>query len=364
MLFEPLEVQSLKLKNRIVMAPMATNYGLRSERAITYYAERAKGGAGLIIAQATPIVLFQSPSWVAGLAKLADAIHAAGAKAAIQLWRGNELPSGEAVAPSATGGMREITRDEIKETVGQFAVAAAQAKVAGFDTVNLHGAHHYLVHQFFSPRTNRRTDEYGGSPEKRMRFPLEIVAAARAAVGDDYAIMYRHSAKEYFAHGITMADTLEFAPALEEAGVDVIDISVGRGPGRISYGMPRKNMPMATHADLAAEVRKVVNKAKVVAVGRMNTGEVAERVLREGKADLIAIGRQLIADPLYPQKVLEGREAEVVACTCCNKCHKVWDQGLPVTCEVNPLVGREWEVANGTLSPDDIAVLTAKKKKK
>ncbi|MBI2863170.1 MAG: NADH:flavin oxidoreductase [Chloroflexi bacterium] len=360
MLFEPLEIGALKLKNRIVMPPMATNFGLRSDRAVTYYAERAKGGAGLVIAQATPIDVFQKASFVAGVARLVEAIHAAGAKAAIQLLCGNKLPSGEAVAPSATDGMREITRQEIRDTVQRLAFAAAMAKEAGFDAVNLHGAHSHFAQEFFSPRTNKRTDEYGGSLERRMRFALELVAGTRAAVGDDYVIMYRHSAIEYFDDGITIEDTLPFAVALENAGVDVLDISVAHGPGRKDYVMPRKNMPMATHADLAAAVKGVVTRAKVIAVGRMNTGEVTERVLREGKADLIAVGRQLIADPYWAQKVREGREAEITVCNACNKCYKRLHNFLPITCEVNPLVGREWEVANGTLTDVDIAALRVK----
>ncbi|MDO8673418.1 MAG: NADH:flavin oxidoreductase [Dehalococcoidia bacterium] len=364
MLFEPLEIKGLKLKNRIVMAPMATNFGLRSERAITYYTERAKGGVGLVIAQGTPISIFQSQSFLAGVAKLVDAIHAAGAKAAIQLWWGNELPSGEAVAPSATGNMREITREEIADTVQRYAFAAGKAKEAGFDAVNIHGAHQYFLHQFFSPRTNQRTDEYGGSLDRRMRFAVDIVAATRAAVGDDYPIMYRHSAREYFANGITIEHTKEFAVALEKAGVDIIDVSVGRGPGKIDLISPRKNQPLATHADLAAAVKGVVKKARVVAVGRMNTGEVTERVLQEGKADLIAVGRQLIADPYWARKVREGCEAEIVVCTACNKCNKTFEKQIALACEVNPLVGREWEVANGTLTPEDIATLMAPKKKR
>ncbi|MBI2864755.1 MAG: NADH:flavin oxidoreductase [Chloroflexi bacterium] len=361
MLFDPLEIGTLKLKSRIVMAPMATNYGLRSDRAVAYYTERALGAVSLVIAQATPVGVFQSESFVTGVTRLVNAIHAAGAKAAIQLFCGNAQISGEAVAPSAVDGMREITKEEIEDSIRRCAYAAAKAKEAGFDAVNLHGAHGYFVHQFFSPHTNRRTDEYGGSLDRRMRFALELVAATRAAVGVDYVIMYRHSAKEFFADGIKIEDTLEFAVALENAGVDVMDVSVGRGPGKRDYVSPRKNMPLGTYADLAAAVKGVVKKAKVVAVGRMNTGEISERVLQEGKADLIAVGRQLIADPYWPQKVRERREAEIVVCNACNKCMRCIDNGLPVTCEVNPLAGREWEVANGTLTAGDLAALRAKK---
>jgi len=341
-LFEPITVKTMTLKNRIVFPPIATNYGLRNERALAYYTERAKGGAGLVILQGTPVDPFASPKWVGGLKQLVGSIHQNGAAIGIQLWTGNELPGGDKVAPSPKDDHREVTAGELGELIQRFAVAARAARDIGFDTIDVHGAHGYFLHQLFSPLTNRRTDAYGGSLQKRMTFGLECVRAIRKAVGPDYPVMYRLSAIENTPDGIQLADSVAFGRELAHAGVDVLDVSAGSPGDKVNISIPDATYPLGTHLELAAAIRVGAN-VPVVAVGRFNTREVCEKALGEGKADLIAIGRQLLADPHWPNKVREGREADVVECDSCNAmCTAHQRTGKPIECVVNPDLGQEY----------------------
>ena len=238
-LFSPLSIRSMNLKNRVVFPPIATNYGLRNERARCYYTERARGGAGLVILQGTPIDLLTSPEWIVGLKPVASSVHTQGAAIGIQLWMGNELPSGEKVAPSRRHGYREVSGEELKTVAKQFALAARAARDIGFDTINIHGAHGYFLHQFFSPLTNQRQDNFGGSLKKRISFPLMCVRAIRAEVGDDFPIMYRLSAVEFAPGGIALEDSIFFSRELAEAGVDIIDVSAGGQLDESQYNHPR-----------------------------------------------------------------------------------------------------------------------------
>lgn len=341
-LFNPITIKNMTLKNRVVFPPIATNYGLRNDKAREYYVERARGGAGLVILQGTPVDPFASEKWVAGLKPLVDAVHENGAKIGVQLWMGDEMPNGEKVAPSPAEGRREITSSELEELAQKFAVAAKAARDIGFDTINVHGAHGYFLHQLFSPLSNKRSDKYGGSPEGRMTFGVECVKAIRRLVGEDYPVMYRVSAVEATQGGIKIEDAMAFAKALQKAGVDIVDVSAGSRLEKVNLTIPAADQPYGTHADLAAAVKKVVN-VPVVAVGRLQTLNACEDVLAQGKADLIAIGRQLLADPHWPNKVQEGREAEIVECTSCNvKCTGNLNQGQPIECVVNDELGQEY----------------------
>ncbi len=181
-LFDPLQIKGLELKNRIVFAPVVTNFGLRNERAINFFAARARGGVGLIIVHGTPVDLLLKPDWARSLRTLVSAVHEQGAKIVLQLWHGNDL-NGQAVAPSANEFCRPISREEIRTVIDKFATAARNCQEVGFDGVEVHGAHGYFIHQFFSPLTNQRTDEYGGTVEGRMLLAMELVVAMRQAVG-------------------------------------------------------------------------------------------------------------------------------------------------------------------------------------
>ncbi len=339
MLFEPFSIKGVKLRNRIVFAPVVTNYGLRNARALHYFAARARGGAGLVIVQGTPVDLFLGPKGGRGLESLVQAVKAEGAKIAIQLWHGNNL-RGQSVAPSPQDACREISREEIREVVDKFASAARHCRELGFDGAEVHGAHGYFVHQFFSPLTNRRKDDYGGSVEKRMLLALEIIVAMREAAGEGFLLLYRHSAVDGVPGGTTIEESIQLARTLENHWLDVIDVSAGNQDSLLS--IPPAEAPEATHADLAGRIKAAVS-IPVIAVGKVQTRSTAEKILQEGKADLVALARQLLADPDWPRKVQEGREGEVVRCTYCNFCAEEMRAGRPIACTQNPHLGHEAE---------------------
>jgi 2,4-dienoyl-CoA reductase-like NADH-dependent reductase (Old Yellow Enzyme family)/thioredoxin reductase len=361
-LFEPITIRGMTLKNRIVMPPMQLSLGFRNARAQAYFAERARGGVAAIITPATSVDSFISDeAWgrVGGAARfingarpLVDAVHYAGAKVGIQLWHGNYLPQGigmadtrgQPIAPSPKEQMRELTVEEIHSIALKFALAAVGAKLAGFDFVELHGAHGYLLSQFFSPAFNRRTDEYGGDLAGRMRFALECVSTTRTALGNDYPIFFRIGAWEDMADGIKIEQAVQFAAELEKASVDVIDVSVGHLNESGFGASPGPDRPMGTFVHLAEAIKKNVT-VPVVAVGRINTPDIAEALLVGGKADLVAIGRQLIADPFWPNKVAAGQVEDIVPCISCNVCLDTAFTAEELKCSVNAALAKEAEYA-------------------
>jgi 2,4-dienoyl-CoA reductase (NADPH2) len=363
-LFDPLTINSLKIKNRIVMPAMQLQLGLTNRRARAFYLARAEGGVGAMIMCATSVDFFLDDAlwgrpngaalFIERMKIVNEEIRQAGSRIGIQLWHGNQWPAGsgmplaeaEQVAPSAREDRRELTVGEIEQIIEKFARAAAGAKQAGFDFVEVHGAHGYLVCQFFSGADNQRTDRYGGSLENRMRFGLELVRATRQAVGEDYPIIYRLGAEEKRPKGITLRQSRKFAAALEKAGVDALDISIGLPAGAgIAHASPGPRARMGTLVPLAEAIKKEVT-IPVMGVGRINRPEVAEEILQEGRVDWIGIARQLIADPDWPNKAAEGRGETIVACKSCNNCFrpfmgdKRWKPGDAI-CKVNPQAGRE-----------------------
>jgi 2,4-dienoyl-CoA reductase-like NADH-dependent reductase (Old Yellow Enzyme family) len=337
-LFDILKIKDIELRNRIVFAPVVTNFGLRNEQSMMYYAERAKGGAGLIIVHGTPVDLFLKPEWVWRLKPLIEAVHEQGARIAVQLWHGNEL-KGEPVAPSAQGPCRAITREEIQMVVGKFSTAALYCRETGFDGVEIHGAHGYFINQFFSPLSNQRNDDYGGGIERRMHMALELVSAMRRAAGKGFLLLYRHSVVDGEPGGTTVEESIQLGRALEVQGLDIFDVSAGRGQ-KDNLSIPESSAPEGTHADLAGRIKAAVS-IPVIAVGRIQRRVVADRILREGKADLIALGRQLLADPFWPEKLRQDKEEDVVLCTYCDSCSREMRAGRPVSCTQNPNLGSE-----------------------
>lgn len=365
-LFSPLRVKGLELKNRLVMPPMGTRYGSYhcqvTERLRSYYAERAKGGIGLVIVQFT----FVSPegrngpyttglsddSFILGYRQLVADVHAAGAKVAIQLAHvgavGRSAVIGtRPVAPSAvaaTGGEmpKELSLEGIQQLVESFAQAARRARDAGFDAVEFHAAHGYLLNQFLSPLWNRREDRYGGSVENRARMLVEIVTRTRELLGQDYPIMVRLCADEFLPGGMTIDEGISTARILESAGVDILDVSGGIGETSAQSVPSNLDGPGGVLLPLAAAVRQAV-QVPVIAVGKLHQPEAAEAVLAEGKADLIALGRAVIADPYWPVKAAEGRWEEIRPCLTCvaPDCHGRTMRGLDSACVVNPTAGRE-----------------------
>jgi 2,4-dienoyl-CoA reductase-like NADH-dependent reductase (Old Yellow Enzyme family) len=361
-LFTPFKIKGLEIKNRIVMAPMQLSLGFRSQRARAFYLERARGGVGAIILPATAVDILASDeawgksgalaSFLEGLSSLVTDIHNTGARIGIQLWHGFNFPAGltglagELTAPSPAGEARELKAAEIKIIIGKFAAAAASAKKAGMDFVDIHGAHAYLLHRFFSPLDNRRHDKYGGSVEKRMTFALECVKAVRKAVGDDYPIFWRLSAEEGVVGGITLEQSIKLAQALKKAGIDVIDVSYGRLPRQI---MPSKRQPMGIYISQAEAIKRAV-EIPVIAVGRINSPQLAAEIISQNKADLVALGRQLITDPQWAKKAQEGRFDAVLNCDSCNKnCIKAIPENRKrlgsedlSLCSINERAGKEW----------------------
>jgi len=301
---------------------MVGNMGVVTEQAIAFYRERARGGVGTVIVEATPVERFEDKAFADGLARLADAVHQEGAIIAVQLIQRNVI-DGERTEVS------KVSLEQIQKIKNRFANAAQVAQKAGFDGVEPHGAHGYFLNQFFSPRTNKRIDEFGGSLEARMRMGLQVVKSVRDVIGEEMLIFYRHT-PEQGGDGYTLEDTLKFVVELETTTVDVIDIS----PSTRSGG---------EHAGLAAAVKSKVN-VPVIAVGGMNDPDAAEKALNDGKCDLVAIGRGLIADPFWVEKVRKKKDAEITECVECNeKCFGNLSKGIPISCTQNPDASHEYE---------------------
>ena len=364
-LWEPFRIGRMELKNRVVMPPMVTRYAsddsFITERSKNYYEARARGGAGLIIVEATYVhrngwafpnqIGISDDKFIPGLKELVDVVHRHGARIAIQLHHGGrqakEALSGlQPVAPSplpmAGGEMpREMTVDDIAETVVYFAEAAVRARKAGFDGVELHGAHGYLIDQFLSPISNIREDEYGGDVRRRARFLLEIIAAVKEAVGDDYPVWCRMDGKEYGVEGITLEDAKQTARLVQEAGLMALHVSAWGPETPINRTTP--TFVSAVIEDLVAGIKEAVS-IPVIAVGRI-TPEDGERILKEGKADLIAIGKAMLADAEWANKVASGMVDDINPCIICNGCRD--DLRNPklvgIRCSVNATLGREKE---------------------
>ena len=375
-LFEPIKIGKLELKNRIVMPALNTKFGTEwgavNDRLIDYFVERAKGGVGLIVIENTCIDWpagkagtnpIRADDWkfIQGLHDLAEAVQLYGAKIATQLQhpgrQGSSLTSAEGqqlVAPSEipclpTGAEmpHALTIEEIEALIGKYIMGATITKAAGFDAVEIQGGHGYLITQFMSPYSNKREDEYGRDFEGRMRFPISIVEGIRMVVGPDFPIIFRLSADEYVEGGLTLEDNKLIVQRLEAAGVDAISVSSGiyESPPWYSRIFPTAGMPMGCNVPLAQGIKKVV-KIPVIVAGKLGNPVLAEKVLREGKADLIAMGRALLADPELPRKAHEGRLDDIRPCIYCNEaCIGNISRMWRISCVVNPALGREREYA-------------------
>lgn len=370
LLFEPHKIGQMELKNRIIMPPMGTHYphkdGAVSKKLIFYHVRRAKGEVALNIVEGTAVdstgdgIFNELGIWddrhIEGLSLLTSQIKANGAKAAIQLYhpgrqasskRTGVQPIGPSPVPYHIFGRfvevpRELSIQEIEKLAGLFAKGAERAKKAGFDAAEIHGAHGYLICSFLSPFSNNRTDEYGGSIEKRAKFAIEIINAIREKVGKNFPLIFRLSGNEFIEGGLTLEQTKEIAVLLEESGVDAISVSSGNH-NSFRWFIPPMFMPEGCLVPLAEGIRKVVN-IPVIAVGRIHDCEFAERILKEGKADFIAMGRALLADPDLPKKAREGRFGDIKRCISCNSCIDRMMINQDVRCMVNYETGIEDEI--------------------
>lgn len=361
-LLEPFRLKNVEIGNRIVMAPMLSRLchpdGIVSQKLIDYYVERAKGGVGLIIVEYCYIdekeskanqgqLGVYSDQLIAGLGDLAEAIQEWGTKVILQICHAGRCTSAkfmgrQPIAPSAmpspTGEMaREMTLEEVGATMESFAEAARRAKTAGFDGVELHGTHGYLMAQFLSPYTNRRTDKYG---RDRGLFALETLDRVRSKVGADYLVGYRISGQEFIDGGLTLEEAKALAKRLEENGIDYIHVSAGI-PETGQHFMPTLYSPPGYLLPLAEGIKKSVS-IPVIAVGALHRLDLAEGALQDGKADLIAMGRALIADPELANKAKAGRVEDIRTCLRCNEgCSSRVRESKTQRCAINAEVGRE-----------------------
>jgi 2,4-dienoyl-CoA reductase-like NADH-dependent reductase (Old Yellow Enzyme family)/thioredoxin reductase len=360
-LFKPLVIghgaKKLILKNRMVMAPMVTclanSQGEVTPRMVDYYAERAKGGIGTVIVEAMDVEERMIPNrlgifhdrFINELENLAASIREKGAAVIAQIYhtglRGN-LP-----------GPDDLSAAQIRECLESFIRAAERVKKAGFNGVMIHGGHGYLISSFFSPLTNHRQDEYGGSHLPRAKFAVEVIKSVRNSVGEEFPIFFRMNGEDYLPGGFGVEDALATAPIIEGAGVDVISIAGGAGtmPQNPSWGneksfsylIPPMFFPRGCRVEVGAKIKKFL-KVPMSISGRINDPFLACNIITQEKADLVDLGRQMIADPYFPQKIADGRVDDIRQCLACNYCHgKRMRLFKQIRCAINPLAGREAE---------------------
>lgn len=362
-LFSTIQVNQMKLKNRIVMTAMHLGYtpeGEVTDRLTEFYAARAKGGVGLIVVGGCPVdeyggmpgmLAIHHDRHISGLQQLTGAVKRNGAKIAAQLYQGGRYThssmiggrkpfSASAVRSRLTGETpRPLETEEIPEVQNRFAEAALRAKRAGFDAVEILGSAGYLISQFLSTLTNRRDDQYGGSLENRMRFGLEVAAKVREAVGAGFPILMRLAGNDFMAGGNTNREARIFAAELEIAGVDLFNVTGGWHETRV----PQLTMfvPRRAYVYLAQGIKSAVG-APVLASNRINDPQTAEDVIRKGEADLVTMARALLADPDLPQKASSGKTNRIYHCIACNQgCFDNIFRFKPAGCLVNPMAGKE-----------------------
>jgi len=383
-LLSPITINTMLVRNRFVVPPMGTNYGCPdgtvSQQLIDYYAARAKGGFGLIIVEVTAIdplgkaipneIGIWSDELLSGLKKLVDEVHKYGAKIAVQLHHAGRQTArgvidGQPVAPSPVpcpvmkDMPRELTTSEVYELIKKHRDAAVRAKKAGFDAVEIHGAHGYLISQFMSPYSNKRIDEFGGNFISRMKFPMDIVKGVRKDLGPDYPILFRISADEKVHGGRTIHETKAIARLMEECGADAMHVSICTY-GSMHWMFVPPTIPQGFNSDAAAEVKQSV-KIPVIAVGRIHDPYLAEDILLSGKADMISMGRASLADPEIPNKVAAGLIEEISPCIACLQgcVGNLFNPDiLKVGCLVNPCTGREGIISKEKVdSPKNVMVV-------
>lgn len=362
-LFSPFSIGTLNLENRLVMPPMATNYaspeGFVTERQIDYYVERARGGAGYLNVEHTGILaqgkaspkmlLISSDEHASHMSRLVNAVHEAGGKIVVQINHAGRqtfstVTGSPVVGPSPIPALpvmetpRELSVEEIEALVEAYTVAAERVKKAGADGVEIHMAHGYLLCTFLSQFSNKRQDQYGGDLEGRSRFPLKVLKSVRNRVGPEFPIICRLSGDEYVEGGLKLEETKQIARFLAKAGADALHISAcNAASGYLNH--PPYYVEEGVFGHLAEGVKSVVD-IPVIAVGRIRNPAMADRFIREGKADLVSMGRALIADPHMPRKAREGRIDEIIPCISCNKCIQTLRKDS-VRCTVNPVTGNE-----------------------
>ena len=379
-LFEPIKINQLELKNRICMPAMHMNMAVNFEvtdQLIDFYAERARGGVGVITVGYATVDEYSGnvtnigahkDEFIPGLKRLAQAIQQNGARAVVQINHAGRynfsffLDGKQAVAPSAVPSRmtretpRELTIDEIRQVINSFARAAARVKQAGYDGVEVLSGTGYLISEFLSPFTNKREDDFGGSFENRMRFGLEVMQAIRQEVGDDFPLIVRMNGNDFMPGGNGRKDLQEYARRLVEVGVDALNINVGWHEARVPQIVTA--VPRGVFGYLAKGIKELVN-VPVISGHRINDTDTAREMIADGLCDMVAMGRPLIADPFLPQKAKTGHEKGIVHCIACAQgCFDNLFKLKSVECLCNPKAGREKKTAvEKTKSPKKVMVV-------
>ncbi len=364
-LFRPVRIGGLEAKNRIMRVATTANLADRNrvgERVLAFYRTLAKGGVGTIVTEALrtqpqdpfgpgALTIFDRAG-LDGIRRIADVCHAEGALLIGQLNMGGRQHLASRVvpylvAPSAipcprSGGVpHALTTREVRETIETYVMCAVHCIEAGMDGVEIHGAQGHLIQQFLSPFTNRRDDDYGGTPENRMRFGREILEGVRQRVGTKAIVGYRMGVEEFTAGGLAIADTVEIARQLCAAGlVDYLSLAQGNF-NSIEQHLPDRHWPILTFRGLHGQFKAVANGVPVIASTRIQGPEQAEDVLAAGEADMIGLCRALIVDPEWPAKARRGDASRIRRCVACNQCWAWIATGEPIGCATNPVSGRE-----------------------
>ena len=362
-LFEPVQFAAIEAKNRIVMAPMVTNFADGDDKVtdqqVDYYTERARGGVGTIVVEAAMVdrgapiskrqIGIYDDRFISGLNRLAKAIRGAGALALLQVCHGGPKTLPEAGTPATSVSAIGVRKGEVPAVLtiadlGQvrrdFVDACRRAHQAGFDGVELHAAHFYLLGASISPYTNRRTDDYGGSTANRTRLIREIIQDIKAAVGPDFPVWVRINACESMASGLSLGEGCRVASLLIEAGADVIHVSAYTLPinkkiqafMNIPVGaIPVHDTPPGPFLDYAAAIKAAID-VPVVAVARLDDPDLAAGAVADGKCDFIALGRQMLCDPDWAQKVKQRQLEKIIHCKYCMSCHTAQQRGETIRC--------------------------------
>lgn len=384
-LFEPFKLNQITLKNRFVMPGMDTNFGDEEgnmpDKLIDYYELRAKGGVGLIIVEGAyfdqrgagtaTMLSIDSNKRISKFKELANAIKKHGAHALIQIYHAGAQASSymiglQSVAPSAisfemSGEMPvPLTTKQISKIIKGYGEACLRTKKAGFDGVEIHAGHGYLLNQFFSLRTNKRDDEYGGQNfENRTRAAVEIIREVRKKCGDDFIIGFRLNGSDYISEGLEVEDVIEISKILEKEGVDLINITGGVFDSPRFPVVPYMNYPRGCFVQNANLVKEALERTPIAVVGRINTPDVAEDILQSNKADLVSVGRAVIADPEFPNKIESKQIESIRTCIGCNACLNQIMTEQQVLCSINPNLIASDEAIGTSENPQKLLVIGA-----
>ncbi len=363
-LFQPFQIGPMTIKNRLLMSAMSINFGVDSDGCVTdqliqYMVARARGGVGMMLvggggihptgAELPNLPALWEDNCIPALQRMVESVRPFDCRLGMQLMHGGRqsyhdhtLAPSAIPAPAVVKGIpKALDEEEIRMLVGAFGDAALRCRRAGFDFIEIHAAHGYLINQFMSPNANRRTDGYGGSYENRIRFLIEVMADIQAKCGADFPVGVRINGEDYIDDGWTLPDARRLAPLLENKGAEYLHVSAGVYGSR-QLTIPSMYVDQGCFVDLAAAVKTEVS-IPVIAVGRIKSPQLADRIIADGSADMVALGRSLLADPEWPAKAQAGEIERIRPCIgCCLGCIHTVLQLEPGGCVVNPDVGREY----------------------